>query len=115
LEHKVKASMDWAAQFRKTPMTMIGIAFGGGVLISTVFGKGQHSRRQRQYGPYQGSSQSDYRDASGQEHGHSRGATYQKQKAMDIWDNMKGALIGVAATKFRTFLDEAVPGFAEQY
>ena len=34
---------------------------------------------------------------------------------MDIWDNMKGALIGVAATKFRTFLDEAVPGFAEQY
>jgi len=32
-----------------------------------------------------------------------------------VWDNIKGAVIGVAATRFRNFLDETIPGFAEQY
>lgn len=30
------------------------------------------------------------------------------------WDNIKGALIGVAATRFKDFVGEIVPGFHEQ-
>jgi len=107
--------MDWRAQFKKNPMTMIGAAFGGGVLLSTLIGGHHHSRSGKGRWEHGTTRASDYRDSSGQEHDRSSGASYQKQKALDIWDNIKGALIGVAATKFRTFLDEAVPGFAEQY
>jgi hypothetical protein len=32
-----------------------------------------------------------------------------------MWDNIKGAVIGVAATRFRTFLDETIPGFSAEY
>ena len=42
LEHKVKTAMDWRAQFQKNPMTMIGLAFGGGVLLSTAIGGVTH-------------------------------------------------------------------------
>jgi hypothetical protein len=32
-----------------------------------------------------------------------------------MWDNIKGALIGVAATRFKEFVGEVVPGFHEQF
>ena len=115
LEHKVKTAMDWRAQFQKNPMTMIGLAFGGGVLLSTVIGGRHPSRVGRRRWEYGTTGETDYRDASGQEHNRSQGTTYQKQKALDIWDSIKGAVIGVAASRFRSFLDETIPGFAEQY
>ena len=34
---------------------------------------------------------------------------------METWDNIKGALIGVAATRFKDFVAEVIPGFQEQY
>jgi hypothetical protein len=34
---------------------------------------------------------------------------------MQTWDNIKGALIGVAATRFKDFVGEVVPGFHEQF
>jgi len=36
LETRVKQATDWREQFRKNPMAMLGIAFGGGILLSTV-------------------------------------------------------------------------------
>ena len=115
LEHKVKTTMDWRAQFQKNPMTMIGVAFGGGVLLSTVLGGHHPSRPGRQRWERGTTGESDYRDTSRHERDPSQGTTYQKQKALDMWDNIKGAVIGIAATRFRTFLDQAIPGFAEQY
>src|ERR1044071_688507 len=47
LETKVKDATDWRKQFQKSPFTMIGIAFGGGILVAQVFGGG--SRRSRRY------------------------------------------------------------------
>jgi hypothetical protein len=114
LERRVKTTMDWRAQFQKSPMTMIGIAFGGGVLLSTLIGRAQHSRPARRRSRNEDWGRADYGDVSEHEHD-SPGASYQKQKALDTWDNIKAALIGVAASKFRTFLGQAVPGFEEQY
>jgi len=34
---------------------------------------------------------------------------------LETWDNIKGALIGVAATRFKDFVGEVVPGFHEQF
>ena len=33
LENKVKSITDWREQFRSNPMTMVGVAFGGGILL----------------------------------------------------------------------------------
>jgi hypothetical protein len=103
LERKVKSVTDWKQHFRKSPMTMLGVAFGGGVLLATMVG----SRKIR-------SGSRTYRS-------HSRGSEThastdnQKDKALETWDNIKGALIGVAATRFKDFVGEVVPGFHEQY
>ena len=46
LETKVKQATDWRKQFRKNPLPMLGIAFGGGILLSiAVGGKRKRPRR----------------------------------------------------------------------
>jgi hypothetical protein len=32
-----------------------------------------------------------------------------------MWDHIKGALIGVAATRAQEFINEIVPGFQDQF
>ena len=39
----------------------------------------------------------------------------QKRHALETWDNIKGALIGVAAVRFKDFIGDVVPGFREQF
>ena len=41
LEQKVKSATDWRWQFQKNPMTMIGIAFGIGMLLAAMLGRGK--------------------------------------------------------------------------
>jgi hypothetical protein len=102
LEQKVKAVTDWKQHFQTHPMTMLGVAFGGGVLLATM-GGGRTRRR--------GESLS--RHATGAEP--HAGTDREKHRALETWDNIKGALIGVAATRFKDFVGEVVPGFQEQF
>ncbi len=103
LEEKVKSVTDWREQFQKNPMTMIGVAFGGGVLMASMLGGRKRHR-------YTGTTSSE---------GHSNtphaGTDHQKYRALETWDNIKGALIGVAASRFKDFIGEVVPGFQEQF
>jgi hypothetical protein len=101
LEQKVKSVTDWKHHFQNNPMTMIGVAFGGGVLLATMLGGTQRRR----------SNPSPERMT---EAPHAR-VDRQKHKAQETWDNIKGALIGVAATRFKDFVGEIVPGFSEQF
>ena len=39
----------------------------------------------------------------------------QRNQALDVWDTIKGAAIGLAATRLRSYVDELVPGFEEQF
>jgi len=50
LEFKVKSATDWRLQFQKHPMTLIGAAFGGGVLLAALMGGG---RKRRQFAEYE--------------------------------------------------------------
>ena len=43
------------------------------------------------------------------------GTDHQKHRALETWDNIKGALIGVAAMRFKDFVGEIVPGFHEEF
>ena len=47
LKQRVSRSVDWRAQCEERPLTMIGIAFGGGVLLSTLLGRRSRSRSRR--------------------------------------------------------------------
>jgi len=38
LEHKVKLVTDWKEMFRANPSVMLGMAFGGGLLLATMLG-----------------------------------------------------------------------------
>lgn len=100
LEAKVKSIADWKHHFQTKPMTMLGVAFGGGILVATMLG-GRKPRRR-----YTNQASSVEPRA---------GTTYQKHKALETWDNIKGALIGVAAARFKDFVGDVVPGFHSQY
>jgi hypothetical protein len=102
LERKVKSVTDWKQHFQSNPMTMLGVAFGGGILLATMLG-GRKNRRGDRFSSHATGSESH------------AGTDHQKHKALETWDNIKGALIGVAATRFKDFVGEIVPGFQEQF
>ena len=103
LERKVKSVTDWKQHFQNNPMTMLGVAFGGGILLATMLGGRKNRRGERGFPSH----------ATGSEP--HAGTEQQKHKALETWDNIKGALIGVAATRFKDFVGEIVPGFQEQF
>jgi hypothetical protein len=103
LEQKVKSVTDWKQHFQTSPMTMLGVAFGGGILLATMLSGRKNRRGERNFPSH----------ASGSEP--HAGTDHQKHKALETWDNIKGALIGVAATRFKDFVGEVVPGFNDQF
>jgi hypothetical protein len=99
LEDKVRQEADWKTHFERNPMTLLGLAFGGGVLLGSMIGG--PSRRPvvapREY-----------------QNGKPSGGTLNTQLS-ESWGMLKGALIGLAGEKVRDALNEALPGFAEHY
>lgn len=102
LEQKFQTATDWKRHFQNNPMAMLGVAFGGGILLASMLG-GRKSRN---------GGRSYTAPAASEPHA---GTNHQKHKALETWDNIKGALIGVAATRFKDFVGEVVPGFQEQF
>jgi hypothetical protein len=103
LEQKVKSVADWKQHFQTKPMTMLGVAFGGGILLATILGGRKSGRGERGFSSL---------PARSEPH---PGTDHQKHKALETWDNIKGALLGVVATRFKDFVGEVVPGFHEQF
>ncbi len=103
LQSKVQEVTDWRVQFQKRPMLMVGVALGGGLLLASMTGR--RSKYKRPYGGDQGDG--------GREH--RRGTELQKNKALETFDIIKGAMIGVAANTFEDFLGQLIPGFKQQF
>lgn len=102
LEAKVKNAFDWRSQVHERPFSAVGIAFGAGLLLSNLMRGRRHSGFRRPGYSQIGSEQSPP-------------VRYQTRKASETLENIKGALIGVVAAGLKSFLQEAVPGFGEQY
>jgi hypothetical protein len=47
LEETVKNTFDWRVQFDERPLTMVGLAFGSGLLLSALFPPRRSSGRRR--------------------------------------------------------------------
>jgi len=83
-------------------MMFLGAAVGGGILLSTMLG-GRRRGRDRNF----------YAGSPGAEP--ARIAGPRRDKAVETWDNVKGALMGVAATRFTDYVGQLVPGFQEHF
>jgi hypothetical protein len=111
LGNKVKSTVDWRTQFQQRPGTMIGLAVGGGLLLSALLKSSSRSKRKRSLNergaPNKEFSQPNIKSDFG--------SGPQKMKTSDAWENIKGALVAVAATKFGTYLEQVLPGFQDEY
>ena len=93
LELKVGEITDWRYQFRNHPLPLLGLAFGGGVLLATMVSptRGPSPARLASLPPSQ-----------------------YKHRAAETWDQIRDALLGVAATRVTNFVGALVPGFTEE-
>ncbi len=113
LENKVKSVTDWRHQFHSRPLIFLGLALGGGVLAATALGgRSSGPRHHHHYAPPappQGTEQ---------QHSHLHVPEMLAptlDKASKVWDTFAGALVGIAATRVKDYVEQVLPGFAEQY
>src|ERR1700682_1846005 len=113
-DDKVKHAVDWRAQCQERPMALMGAAFVGGMLLSALI-PGRLRRSSSLSDPWKARSDDRWKSASdSSRYSNASSNTYQ-QKASETWENVKEALVGVAATKASDFLEQIIPGFAEHY
>jgi len=99
LEDKVDAATDWRGHFRERPRLFLGAAFVGGAMLGTAL-RAKSSRRSPNH-----AGNTSFAD----------GGTSTQAQALELWNNVKGALIGVASVRIKECIGELVPGFDEHY
>jgi hypothetical protein len=96
LEQKVKSVTDWRHQFRSNPGLMLGLAFGGGMLLAGIL------RRPRR--------RAEYRLSAGAAVGREpRKLEAGRVQLRQVWDEIQGALIAAATSKIADALAGTVP------
>jgi Protein of unknown function (DUF3618) len=102
LEHKVDVATDWREQFRARPHMFLGGAIVGGALLAAAL-RPKSSRH--------------LVDSSDEAHlgSVSRNGVNAQEQALELWNNIKGALIGVAAMRITEYISELIPGFDEHF
>lgn len=112
LEYKVKSATDWRHQFRTHPMTFVGLAFGGGILLSAATGRSSSGRpHHHYYGPMTAPETNSH----SQSRAPRRPPSPAVEQAYRTWDNIKGALVGIAATRLKDYVEGMLPGFSAEY
>ena len=109
LEAKVKSVTDWHHQFEKRPVMFLGLAFGGGAVLASMVRRSGGVRQNYNYVPWNGSAGP---DPQTRKH-HAPSPTM--ERASQAWENVKGALVGIAASKVKDYADGIIPGFSDHY
>jgi hypothetical protein len=99
LEDKVGAATDWRGHFRERPHLFLGAALIGGVVLASAL-KPKATVRAL--------------SATGINSRANRHGSVQTQ-ALELWDNLQAALVGLAGARIKEYIGELVPGFDEQY
>jgi hypothetical protein len=99
LEDKVEAATDWREHFRERPHVFLGAAFIGGIVLAGAL-RSKPAGRPMSAGAMN--------PAVG---GHGSVQT----QARELWNNVQGALLGVATAQIKDYISELVPGFADHY
>ena len=99
LERKIRSATDWREYFQSSPLTLLGAAFAGGAVLAIATGA-RHVRRGQGIG---------------------RGASAPRvrgphvEEVVTMLENVKGALVGMAALKMKDWVGQVVPGFDEEF
>ena len=101
LEDRIDAATDWREQFRARPHLFLGGAIAGGALLAVAL-RSTAPRSLRLF----------HRRPS---RSVSRNGVDGREQALELWNNIKGALLGVAAMRITAYISELVPGFDEQF
>ena len=99
LEERVEAATDWREQFRERPHVFLGAAFIGGVVVASALKSKSNGRPLAAVAGNSGAG------------GHGSA----QRQARELWDNVQGALLGVATTRIKDYIGELVPGFEDHY
>jgi hypothetical protein len=111
LQQKLKTAVDWRAQFDQRPMTLLGLAFGGSLLLSMFFGGRQNSHRSSS----RSSRNRGRRESQPSNYGGNIRAQEWENKADSTWDNIRGAALAVVGSRLGSLMEEVLPGFQEHY
>lgn len=112
VQQKVKDATDWRTQFEHRPMLGVALAFGGGVLLASMMGGGDNGGRRQ---PYSGGYQYQPQQFQSYSDGRQGGTEIGRQHASSTFENVKGALMGVAAAQVKSMLSQNLPGFDDEY
>ena len=98
LEDKVDAATDWREHSESGRSCFLGAAFVGGLVLASAFrpkvaGRAPSAAVNRVVG--------------------SNGSV--QAQAWELWNNIQGALVGVASARIKEYIGELVPGFDEHY
>jgi hypothetical protein len=111
LQDKVKSAVDWRAQFREHPGTLLAVAFGGGVVLAALLPSPRRSRKTY-----------DSRFISAGDRTHSApsydSSLANPSKRGDLRKTVEaltGALLGVTVNQASGFLDSLLPGFHQEF
>jgi hypothetical protein len=107
LQQRVKDTFDWRTQLEQRPMVMLGIAVGGGLLLSAIVGGRRSRSRNTDRLPTTAETGKTARSFSGNRD--------QVSHPSESWRDIRNALIGVATAQLGTALDSVIPGFSKQY
>ncbi|MGQ0765547.1 MAG: hypothetical protein ACT4OZ_07775 [Gemmatimonadota bacterium] len=119
LEARAKALVDWRAQFEAHPTVMLAAAFGGGLVLAGLLGDGRN-RAIEDDDEDPGEDEEDDDDDSWAPdvvHQSHNGAHRRKARSgfsRRTLDELKGALIGVAAARAMKLLDGFIPGLGNE-
>jgi hypothetical protein len=108
LQEKVKTAVDWRAQFDQRPMVMMGLAFGGGLLLSMLFSGRKNSRHSWSRNRWR-------RESPRYDYGSEASTHGRREKTDSTWENVRGALLAVAGSRLGSLIEEVLPGFQDQY
>lgn len=121
LEERARAITDWRQQLEDRPMAALGVAAAGGLLLGLFTGgssdKDRREQRRYSYGSGYGRESDGHNGGSGMsgwvtgERGPSQATDAGKERAASKIDEIRGALMGLAAARAEEFLKEALPGF----
>ena len=112
LEMKAKSLVDWRAQFAAHPLPMLAAAFGGGLILSGMLADSGSRANGAADDDYD--DEYDLDDPEHDDESYMPSAARRRRSRADrgsrLFDELKGALMGVAATRAVQFLDGMIPG-----
>jgi hypothetical protein len=114
LQEKVKNAFDWRTQFDERPLTMLAVAFGGGLLASALI----PSLSSRRRGAYRGQLNCDD-SAVNPPPTESAVASASRangdaRRRSDGYDALKGALMTAVATRLGGLVGDILSGYRDE-